>query len=133
MTKFEDHLKQLKEKYLAGLNLKMEAMRHFHQQGDLDSLRAELHKIKGTGLTYGFPEISQICRLFEQLVKKGEKDSFEMSFSLLEKVLFDRQRNKIYPLQEDKAFLKLQASVPEKPEQLGKSEQLDREKKRNIA
>ena len=110
---FENHLKKLRKKYLMKLNLKVKSMKVLFQQKDWNSLRAELHKIKGTGLTYGFPEISHICRFLEQWVIKGEKHFFEMGFPLLEKALFERHKNKIYPLQKDKLFLKLQATIPE--------------------
>ena len=108
----ENHLKELKEKYLESLSLKMEKMRRSHQKGDWGTLRGELHKIKGTGLTYGFSDLSAVCRLFEQLVIGEKRDSFEKGFSLLEKILSHLQRNEIYSLQEDKDFLELQAYLP---------------------
>lgn len=63
-------LEGLKREYLKNLPEKIETAKKLWKSGDIDLLETEFHKLKGTGKTYGLPEISELGLIAEELCSK---------------------------------------------------------------
>lgn len=80
-------LSDLKKDYLAKLPLKILRLKELTQAENWEDLYTEYHKLKGTGKTYGFPEISAVCEKLEIFAQKKEmqrKSLFEDAERLIE-------------------------------------------------
>lgn len=64
----EDVLAQLQKTYIKNMPLKLQTMKTFIDTKDFKSLREEFHKIKGTGRTYGLPEVTDLGAVFEEIL-----------------------------------------------------------------
>ncbi|MBX3022146.1 MAG: Hpt domain-containing protein [Bdellovibrionales bacterium] len=62
---FEDLLKSLQKDYLASLPDKVVTIRTQIESASTSELRESFHKLKGTGRTYGLPEVSELAELVE--------------------------------------------------------------------
>lgn len=83
-------LSDLKKDYLAKLPLKIERLKELAQAENWEDLYTEYHKLKGTGKTYGFPEISAVCEKLEIFAQKKEMQHvalFEDAAKLIEDLL----------------------------------------------
>ena len=60
-----DILQELQVDYLTQFPKRLQQLEQLSQQLDIETLAMEYHKLKGTGKTYGFPEISQLCEMLE--------------------------------------------------------------------
>ena len=58
-------LNSLRSSYAESLPEKIEHLKELSKQGQADELRKAAHKLKGSGQSYGFPEISKICEQLE--------------------------------------------------------------------
>lgn len=65
-------LSDLKAEYLTALPEKIKRIRSLTENESWDQIYDEYHKLKGTGKTYGFPEISTVCEKLEILAQKKE-------------------------------------------------------------
>ena len=84
-----DLLKELQQKYLASIPDKVEGLAMLWKHGELELLETEYHKLKGTGRTYGLPEITQIGAALERLCeidKPSLKEAVPLSIKLIERV-----------------------------------------------
>ncbi len=63
----KDLLAELQKEYLATFPEKTAAIERFWRESKLEDLESEFHKIKGTGRTYGLPEVSLLGELMEKL------------------------------------------------------------------
>ena len=62
---FDELLKTLHQDYLASLPKKISLIESQITAGAVTDLRESFHKLKGTGRTYGMPEISDLAALVE--------------------------------------------------------------------
>jgi HPt (histidine-containing phosphotransfer) domain-containing protein len=76
--KLSDVLSQLKAEYLQKLPQKIERLRKLTDEKNWQSLEEEYHNLKGSGKTYGFPEISAVCEKLEFLAHRQETQVFEI-------------------------------------------------------
>jgi len=60
-------LAELQQSYLAALPGKAVLIEQLWQAGNLVDLETEYHKLKGTGRTYGLPEITQVGEALERI------------------------------------------------------------------
>jgi HPt (histidine-containing phosphotransfer) domain-containing protein len=82
-------LNELKADYLKKLPTKIVNLRALTEAQNWEGLEDEYHKLKGTGKTYGFPEISTICEKLEFLVQQKhhqKPELFQGANDLLEKM-----------------------------------------------
>lgn len=68
----DEMLKELQQKYIQTMPDKLASMTKHIETQNFQSLREEFHKIKGTGKTYGIPEISDLGAVFEEILIKCE-------------------------------------------------------------
>lgn len=64
---FDDLLKTLHQEYLSSLPIKISSIQNQMQVGDPSELRESFHKLKGTGRTYGLPEVSELAAVVEEI------------------------------------------------------------------
>jgi HPt (histidine-containing phosphotransfer) domain-containing protein len=67
----DDVLAELKKTYLEALPARATLIESLHQNKQYAEVEVEFHKLKGTGKTYGIPEVSQIGELAEKLCETG--------------------------------------------------------------
>ena len=102
--KLSQVLAELKAEYLKGLPGKIEHLRDLTHKHDWHSLSEEYHKLKGTGKTYGFPEVSTFCEKLEFLALKKETQIpgiFLQAIGVLERMLKAFNYDQSYDLQSD--------------------------------
>jgi HPt (histidine-containing phosphotransfer) domain-containing protein len=99
-------LAQLQKDYLASFPEKVMNLRELHKMGNLDELRTEYHKLKGTGRTYGLPEVSQIGEVLETLCDQPDvlPIAVPISLALLEKVRETRTKGNALKVEDDGEF-----------------------------
>lgn len=66
---FDDMMKQMKVKYIKELPSKIENLKVLVEQKNFDDLESFFHKFKGSGSSYGLPEISEYGAKYEQKAK----------------------------------------------------------------
>ncbi len=64
---FEDLMKGLRKEYLASLPQKIHSLEQNLASQSATGLREVFHKLKGTGKTYGFPEVSELAEVAESV------------------------------------------------------------------
>lgn len=64
---FDELLKTLHQDYLSSLPKKIVSIREQMKTGNASDLRESFHKLKGTGRTYGMPEVSELAALVEAI------------------------------------------------------------------
>lgn len=82
-------LAELKAEYLEALPGKIEKLKNLTEKREWGELSDEYHKMKGTGKTYGFPEVSIICEKMEFLAlhhHAQQEALFKQALDLLERV-----------------------------------------------
>ena len=103
---------ELQKEYLAGFKEKFYRILGFHKKKDWYALELEYHNLKGTGTTYGIPEVTELSEQMEKLCRRNtemRKELLEMSIKLMEKIA-DRYRDqKPFVLSEDMDFIKLKS------------------------
>ena len=65
-------LQELKQDYLKSFPDKINLLKELTTQQNWDQLAMEYHKLKGTGKTYGFPEVSIVSERMESIAKQQE-------------------------------------------------------------
>jgi HPt (histidine-containing phosphotransfer) domain-containing protein len=87
--KLSSVLGELKNDYLKKLPQKIDNLKVLAKDQNWEALEDEYHKLKGTGKTYGFPEISVLCEkleLLSQLEAHRSCELFESAHELLERM-----------------------------------------------
>ena len=74
-TDYDELIGELRAEYLESFHGKYEQMLQSFKQGQWSSLEMEFHKLKGTGRTYGAPEVTQLSERMEQICKTCKEDS----------------------------------------------------------
>jgi HPt (histidine-containing phosphotransfer) domain-containing protein len=64
---FEEMLKNLQREYLSSLPEKIATIEKMVQKNEGPALRDTFHKLKGTGRTYGLPEVSVLGEAVEEV------------------------------------------------------------------
>ncbi|NQZ20260.1 MAG: Hpt domain-containing protein [Bdellovibrionales bacterium] len=70
MSNYSDLMEELRTEYLESFDEKFKIIREYFKSHDWYNLELEYHKLKGTGSTYGVPEVTTLCQKMESLCKK---------------------------------------------------------------
>lgn len=62
-------MNELRQEYIQALPAKLQKIEEIGSQGDIEALENEFHKMKGTGRTYGLPEVSLVAAAAEARLK----------------------------------------------------------------
>lgn len=106
----EDLLTKLHHEYLASLPEKISSLHTFCSQADVASLSAAFHKLKGTGRTYGLPEISDLAEILERICLERPEHAVTASnqaLRLLEDVYLSRKQGHAFTLETDPRFTQI--------------------------
>ncbi|MGH1468664.1 MAG: Hpt domain-containing protein [Bdellovibrionales bacterium] len=75
----EELMKKMKVKYIADLALKIEELRALVLKKDFLEIESILHKLKGSGASYGLPEVSEFGAKYEQKAKNNSLSDDELN------------------------------------------------------
>lgn len=96
----DELMKGLQKDYLAGLPEKIINLETLTEQGNWRALQGEYHKMKGTGKTYGIPELSIIAELTEaKLNEENVSQVGSLALALIEKTKKMRSGGKALDLE----------------------------------
>ncbi len=88
---FDDVMKKMKAQYISDLATKITELEGFVQQKDFKEIESLLHKLKGSGASYGLPEISEYGAKYEQKAKEQTLADEDLSLLVEElKSLYQR-------------------------------------------
>lgn len=97
-------LAELKSEYLLILPHKIELLKKLTTEKNWKDLSEEYHKLKGTGKTYGYPEISTVSEILESLASQKSGHNailFNDAIFLFERILNSYKKNEPFPLNND--------------------------------
>lgn len=106
----EDVLIELRKTYLEALPQRVAHIEKLMSQHEYSLVETEFHKLKGTGKTYGLPEISQIGEVTERLCENGSVSAEQCvptALRLLQKTHESRIKGTALDLTNDPDFLYL--------------------------
>lgn len=72
LVPFEERMRGLRAGFVAGLPARLDTMRLAQRNEDRATLQREAHRLSGTGLSYGFPQLTVWGREVERRCKTGE-------------------------------------------------------------
>lgn len=75
---------ELAEIFLGQLPVRIDAMRHAWQEGDLTALRFGAHQLRGAAGGYGFPEVGLAAGSLEDLLRVVGQDRERIESALAE-------------------------------------------------
>jgi HPt (histidine-containing phosphotransfer) domain-containing protein len=85
-VRFEERLAALRDAFVGALPSRLEGLRAALAAGDREAVQQEAHRLAGTGVSYGLPELTRWGRAVEQLCK-GEAPAAELARALDELAL----------------------------------------------
>src|SRR5438270_2952319 len=103
-------LADLKKEYLDGLPTRLAGIRQHLRDGALDVLEDEFHKLKGTGRTYGIPEISDVGEITEHIcgdARQHVRTAVPLALDLLSDIHEARIRQETFDVKADPRFSEL--------------------------
>lgn len=110
----EDLIKKLNQEYLATLPHKISSIETLCAQADIPGLRDAFHKLKGTGRTYGLPEISDLAEILEKICVERPEHAVTASnrgLCLLKDVFQSRTQGYTFALNEDPRFAEVRNAL----------------------
>jgi len=114
MTKssFNDLMKELQVEYLASFDEKVENIKTYYDGQDWESLELEFHKLKGTGSTYGVPEVTSLFEILERVCRTTQnldEQHLKGALLLLIKIRDKYLNGAPFDLASQEAFQKIKA------------------------
>ena len=112
MSDLQSLLAELQAGYLAGLDAKRVHFEDLWRRGERKLLQTEYHKLKGTGRTYGVPELSVLGEALEKICESVADQALldsavPLSLSLLESVRRERASGRPFAIEETAEFTTL--------------------------
>ena len=112
---FEALMAELKTGYVASLPDKAKTIQTQVETGNAADLRDAFHKLKGTGRTYGVPEVSDLARLVEELCATQPHEApaaARLAAAILHDIHAAHSQGRAFALTDDARFLEIQALHP---------------------
>jgi HPt (histidine-containing phosphotransfer) domain-containing protein len=100
-------LKSLQQEYLASIPEKVLAIEMQIQKSDVNNVRESFHKLKGTGRTYGIPEVSDLAAVVEAVCIEHPVNGLAaagMAIAILRDIYSQRKQHGAYNFATDKRF-----------------------------
>lgn len=111
---FEQMMAELRAEYLASMPEKIKQIENHWTEKDLNLLQDDFHKLKGSGKTYGIPEISELGEAFEKLCKNSANTNADVfskylgtALRLLSEILHKRLSGQAHAVNLDAEFQKI--------------------------
>lgn len=111
----EDMLKELRHGYLVELDDKVQAITKFLEDAQIAKMRDSFHNLKGSGTTYGVPEITLIASRLETLCENPTSDltwAVETALHLIKKVQTACLTATEFEIESDTDFQRLNKLAP---------------------
>lgn len=108
---FDSLLTELRFEYVSSLPEKIQVIRQFYNTGNTSGVREAFHKLKGTGTTYGVPEISMVGEALEQFCKAKPLELTRVlpdALTLLDLIHVARSKNEEFHVMSDTRFQRIQ-------------------------
>lgn len=109
----EDLLKSLRADYIAELPAKIATIQALVREERLEEVREAFHKLKGTGKTYGLPEVSLLAELVEDTCRDNPAAGLafaDVAVLILPDIVHARRADRAYALEDDTRFGSLKAA-----------------------
>jgi len=109
---FDELIKNLQRDYLQSLPEKISDIRKQIQSGSVETLVVSFHKLKGTGKTYGIPEISELAAAVEHICHDKPKQAgpaATQAIAILQDIHSARNSNAEFPLANDPRFIQIRS------------------------
>lgn len=106
-SELNDLFAELKSEYLDTFTEKTEAIHNFWAKQDRNALQNEFHKIKGTGTTYGIPEVTTIAEILEEMCEINSPQlgtAIMVTLELFQKICHAYKFGGDYDLRKDPLF-----------------------------
>lgn len=107
----QELLRELQKAYLASIPEKIAAIQTLFEANHLKLLKTDFHKLKGTGRTYGLPEVTQIGEAMEQIVASADQaainEAVPLSIELLGNIAQLRALGEIPQIEKSPAFMRI--------------------------
>lgn len=113
-SSINDVLAELRKTYLAAIPDRTKLIESLWKEKRYSDVETEFHKLKGTGKTYGLPEISQIGEVAERLVENSTSladQSVPPALLILQKIHAARCQEQVLVLERDPDFIFLSELV----------------------
>lgn len=97
----DDLMKELRADYIASLPQKIAAIEDHFKAKNVPLLRDDFHKLKGTGKTYGLPEISYLGEHLEKICLERPNEiskAVPLALQILNEIYEARKSNRGYSL-----------------------------------
>ena len=110
MSSLAEVLAGLQKSYLASMSEKISNLLALYQASDLVRLETEYHKLKGTGRTYGLPEVTQIGAVAERICQLDPNllgQAVPLTLTLLAKARDLREKGQTYDLENEPDYIAL--------------------------
>ncbi len=111
-------LAELQKEYLDSLPEKIKSISELIKANELELVETEFHKLKGTGRTYGVPEISRVGELGERScwITDGKRDdAISQAIGLLGKVHQSRLKGQEFQIDDDESCKSLSSLLEQYP------------------
>lgn len=108
---FDDMMAELRVEYVASLPSKIQTVHIHHTDNNRELLRDDFHKLKGTGKTYGIPEISTLGEVVEQLCLNQKVSTSQFvgtAIDLLRRIHQERTQSRPFEIKSDSQFQDLE-------------------------
>ena len=108
---FDEMMAGLKRDYIKSMPDKIQRIQQVYNTADLKQLREEFHKLKGTGKTYGVPEITDLCAAIEQLCLEQSPHAIndvKTALQILGEIHCARASEQAFNVVGDKRFTEIQ-------------------------
>lgn len=103
---FEDMMKELQKEYVDNLKNKITHIESHFKNNDITALEDAFHKMKGTGKTYGIPELSILAKTLEKACKDNNNISQIMppTIAILKKIESSRKNEKEFNIEDEQLY-----------------------------
>ena len=108
---FDELLKTLQRDYLTSIPQKIDVIRQQMTDKSVNDLRESFHKLKGTGRTYGIPEVSELAACVEEICidfPDAAVTATGFALQLLTDIHSSRAKDKVFALDGDPRFKEIQ-------------------------
>lgn len=112
--KLEDMLLQLKQEYVASLPQRVETLRAQFASGNVVVLKDEFHRLKGSGKTYGLPEVSSVGEVGEKICRDKQTQvsyAVPVLIDLLSEIHQKQSRQESFDVGRDPRFSQLKQLI----------------------
>ncbi len=102
----DELLEELRQGYLASIPQKIEQIRS-RKECEEFAVQGDFHRLKGSGASYGVPEISQLGEIMVQICREKPKALswvLPLSIELLEKIRVARLHNHPFQIQAEERY-----------------------------